>query len=465
MRGGRRRALVLVLVLGCAGAVAGLIAALGGRAEAGAGWSSPEPIPGPGVGLGRVAVAPDGRTLAAWSQERRGRWSLLVAERPAGGAWGAPATIVSDRPWTIRAEDVQVNGGGEAVVLFTYYARQRTVALAALRPANGPWEAPQAVMPVQRGIANAALALDDAGGVTVAWGTLGGSDGVNVTRRAPGGRWRDPVRVAAARGVGAVQASSAGDRVAVVADVEAPSRGRVVGREPVVLTGGSSGALRVLTETPFGEGEAIQAVAQPEAGGGLLLVWRETDARLRPGRLLASRRAGAGWSPPVVLDRKREFGEPPQVLIAGERAVVAWARWDHVGRAAAVRSAVLDAAGRVIARPIADRFAVAEARVPGPDPPVASPPPVRPRLAERQGEVTLLWTRPERAAGGGPGRGRLVASDLSDTGWSAPVALAEGPSVSFIVAFEGYTDGLVAAWPSVLEDGRIAGLRLASRRG
>lgn len=464
MTGRGRLALLLFLALGCAGAVAGLIAWRGGSpAGTESGWSSPEPIPGPGVGLARVAVAPDGRTLAAWSEERRGRWSLHVAERPAGEAWGEPTTIASGRPWTIRVDDVRANGRGESAVLFTYYARGRTVALAAVRPADRAWESPQAVMPVQQGIVNAALALDDAGGVTVAWGTLGGGGGVNVTRRAPDGRWQDPVRVAAASGVGAIQASSAGDHVAVVAEIQPRLRGGVLVREPVVLTGGPSGPLRILRRTPFGGPGAVQAVVTPEADGRLFLTWREADARGTPGRLLASRRAGAGWSAPVVLDRRREYGEPAEVLIAGERTVVAWARWERARRAVAVRSAVLDAAGRVVARLVVDPLAMADARGPGRGPTPPSPPPVGPRIAGRDGEVTLLWTRTERTASGEPGRGRLVASDLSGASWSAPVKVAEGPSFFYIVAFEGYADGLLAAWPSALDDGRTSGLRFATR--
>src|SRR5262245_47537415 len=92
--------------------------------------------------IGRVAVAPDGRAVAAWSQATAdgSNVELQVRSRPAGGDFGPVMQV----PGTTGAGsvDVGVDGAGNATVAWEQAGAIRAV----LVPAGGAPGAPQTIV-------------------------------------------------------------------------------------------------------------------------------------------------------------------------------------------------------------------------------------------------------------------------------------------------------------------------------
>ena len=112
----------------------------------------------------QLAVAPDGTALAAWIEIHGRRDIVRVAERPAGGRFGRPRTILGrGQSITVAAA---IGPGHDLVVL----AVRNHKVVARVHPRHGPWGRVQALATARGGTFWQLAAAVDAGGhVQVAW--------------------------------------------------------------------------------------------------------------------------------------------------------------------------------------------------------------------------------------------------------------------------------------------------------
>ena len=128
----------------------------------------------------RVAMDPAGAAIAAWASDE----GILVAEKPAGGAFGAPVPIASEG----AEPQVALSANGDAVVVW-----QDTVGggglQAAVRPAGGAFAAPERL--TEGPALGTAVAIDASGNAVTTWvleqEELGGTNRVEVATRSAGG--------------------------------------------------------------------------------------------------------------------------------------------------------------------------------------------------------------------------------------------------------------------------------------
>ena len=159
-------------------------------------FGAPQTVPGTSAAQHQfaLAVAGDGTTLLATVLGSGLEREIGVAERPPGGAWGAP-TILDTGP--IQGFQVApllaVNDAGAAVVVW----RDSTAGYgASVRPAAGqPWGEPETIATTASEDGRAAIAAN--GDIIVAWSRevqlpAPGDDSVRVVRRPAGGDWSGP---------------------------------------------------------------------------------------------------------------------------------------------------------------------------------------------------------------------------------------------------------------------------------
>ncbi|HET6505625.1 MAG TPA: PKD domain-containing protein [Baekduia sp.] len=155
-----------------------------------AGWA-PDPVglvaPGPTLVFpAGLAFGPGGALTAAWLSGGAAA-DLVVADRPAGGPWGAPATLSGGA--SVSGVTLATNPSGAQAVAWLEGGYVR----AATRPAGGPWQ-PVAVPLSGSGVGGApVLAIAPNGTVAVAW-VEGGQ--VKVSVRGTAGAFSSPTTIA-----------------------------------------------------------------------------------------------------------------------------------------------------------------------------------------------------------------------------------------------------------------------------
>ena len=158
-----------------------------------------------------LAVGADGTAIAAWIQTTTSPKSeVMVATRPAGGAWSAPVAVSDPDLTSPQTPAIALDGSGDAAVAWaasaasgapsTYNTKIQTV----VRGAGGTWSAPSDLSPAtafgQDGSAAGAptVAMDAAGDTTVAWWPYNdASPAVDVVDRPHDGIWSAISTVAA----------------------------------------------------------------------------------------------------------------------------------------------------------------------------------------------------------------------------------------------------------------------------
>src|SRR6185436_17563197 len=161
---------------GAAVALALVLLAGGAVAVGAAGWVLPAaplaPANGPGGPV--VALDPAGDAVAAWTDDDgRGTQSLLVATRPAGGAWSVPTPLASDVG--VDAPAVTIDAAGNATAIWTESPDGVASAPRAARrdAASGIWGAPHDLFVDLTGSSTAEpqtqVRADAAGSVVAAW--------------------------------------------------------------------------------------------------------------------------------------------------------------------------------------------------------------------------------------------------------------------------------------------------------
>jgi hypothetical protein len=197
------------IVLGVA-LLVGLMPATPAWADSGA-WLAPVDVspPGSGGNFPQIAVAADGTAIAAWEDmDAMNRSIIDVAVRTAAGAWSAPEQLSAPPQYYFEdayAPRIAFAPDGSAMIAWSRANSTWTyVVQAAVRPANGSWQQPvdvSSASPTALGqgawIGDLVTATD--GTATAAWSRFDGAHTiVQVASRPPGGAWTTAVDVSAA---------------------------------------------------------------------------------------------------------------------------------------------------------------------------------------------------------------------------------------------------------------------------
>lgn len=288
-----------------------------------------------------VAVDPGGDAIAAWTgDDGAGTQSLLVATRPAGGPWGAPAMLASDRG--VDAPAVTFDAAGNATVVWIQSADGITfVARAARRDAlSGAWGVPHD-FPASgpNGVVDpqTQVRADAAGDVVAAWLEHDSGTGVESVRGAVfdavTGVWRDPSTLSDST------ASVAYDRPQIAPDA---SGGALVGWTaqriadptdfPIQTNALSNGAWAAgPSDAIAGTGSERSPLRLVGAGGGdVAASWFEGSP---PATLVGAMLSGGSWTVEPVSTDVAPACVPLQALGAddGGGATVVWEPGSSLG--------------------------------------------------------------------------------------------------------------------------------------
>lgn len=333
-------------LLALLGAALGCLAA-GAPAVAAAGWVLPAtPLAGSANGPSGavVAVDPSGDAIAAWTgDDGAGTQSLVVRTRPAGGSWGAPATLASDSG--VDAPAVTLDAAGDATVLWiesadgvafiARAARRDELTGAWSAPHDFPASGPSAVVDPQTQVR-----ADAAGDVIAAWLEHDAGTGVASVRAAvwsaAGGAWgapatlSDPSDASVAYGPPQIAPdASGGALVGWTAQRNADPTAYPIQTNAL----GGGGWAAAPTDLDPGDGNARSPVQLVGADGGdVAATWFETDATPTT-TLLGALRSGGTWTIEPVSADVAPACVPLQALGAdsGGGATVAWQPQSSMG--------------------------------------------------------------------------------------------------------------------------------------
>jgi hypothetical protein len=349
--------------------------------------------------------------------------STAVGDASAAG-WLTP-TSTPPGTTTAYAEDMGLDGQGNAVAVWTGSSGGWRVTQAATRPVGGSWSAPITFsVPGEEGGWEPAVAVGANGDAVAVWSSArhpasGTRQYTMAATRAAGGAWSDPVALSltGAGDIGisyepAVVVDAQGNATAIWSEeTEYATAIRVSTRqkggdwsEPVELTAreGRVGTTPKLAVDALGDVTAIWNWRLPENDGGVIQS--------------ATRPAGGSWSAPVDLSASDGKALLPQIAVDPQGDAVAV--WKSHTAGERVQAARLTAGGSW--RPAVD---LSDAE--GYEPDVAIDP---------QGTATAVWETND-------GVGRLVHASTSTLGgpWSAPVGLSIRDEASWIGAFPRVT--------------------------
>ncbi|WP_217914218.1 hypothetical protein [Miltoncostaea marina] len=236
------------------------------RGDGAAGFTAPADASRPGATAfgAAVGVAPSGAGVLLWS-EVAADGATVVVTTPLGadGGPGAPATISPEGD--ASTAQVAVDGAGRAIATWRLQAGGRSVVQAAERPAGGAWGAPVDLSAPGVPAADPRPALDAAGRAAITWRRADGADPrVQLAVREPGATWGAPSDVSARGAVVAgpvVALDGAGNGLVVWR--------RALGADDVVQAAGLDGAPPVVEE--------LAVPAAGAAGAALTLRVRARD--------------------------------------------------------------------------------------------------------------------------------------------------------------------------------------------
>lgn len=275
-----------------------------------------------------LAGAPDGRSLLVWATRSR-RPRILAVDVDAGGRFSTPRAL-SPAGARVSAPLAALGNGGEAVVAWRAGTPKQRQVQVAVRPAGGDFGAGATITrgPGRAVLTSLAMAAD--GRALLAWARRSGRDvwGVEVAARPAGGTFSDPVKLGRGVARGAhVAVAPTGE--AVVAWTESRRRDSPPRVHHAVSTLPAA-PVRAGAVSPPG---AFAPLVAAEAGGGAVMAWLQSRSRLTTSLEAARRPSGGAFGPPQRLQARAYDHD---VALAAGHALVAWST---TGRRLAVRVA------------------------------------------------------------------------------------------------------------------------------
>jgi hypothetical protein len=150
-------------------------------------WSTPAAVPGSaGAFDPSLALDPQGDATAVFDQSvgngvgPSAKADAAASARPLGATWQTPVVISTQNPDSGHAPNPQVavDPQGDAIAVWTAFDGTNNTAEAANRPAGGAWPAPAAAKTLSRdaeGLSPPQLAVDPQGNAAVVWSLFDGS--------------------------------------------------------------------------------------------------------------------------------------------------------------------------------------------------------------------------------------------------------------------------------------------------
>ncbi|MBJ7356417.1 hypothetical protein [Nocardioides sp.] len=324
---------LLVATLGAALALTGLTAVPAHAAT----WPAPVVVAGPTPDPftfrydPQTVVTPDGTTVASWV-ETGSVDSVMVAERPAGGAWSTPVPVAPANVW---GNQLAVGPDGTLAIVYQNVVASKVVVSAVVRPPGGAWGTPVPLSDTTLSASSANVAVG-AGVVTAVWveGTGAASKPMVSTRPlGAAGTFGSatPFVDAGVSGID-VAASAAGTLVSwVLSSDPADSYAASTVRASFRPVAGAWEAPVSLSET----GRRTQ-VAEPAIGanGTMAVAWESrlptTAGYYTSARTLAAiRPPGSAWGAQSLLSDPEIEGTRPHVGVGPDgAATVVWTSYD-----------------------------------------------------------------------------------------------------------------------------------------
>lgn len=336
---------LLGAVLGAALALTGLTGLTAAPAQA-ATWPTPVVVAGPQPAFNyrydpQTVVTPDGTTVASWA-DAGDLDSVIVAERPAGGAWSTPVPVAAANVWGNR---MAVGPDGTLAIVYQNVVAGKVVVSAVVRPPGGSWDAPVTLSDTTLTAGSPDVAVG-AGVVTAVWVEGSGAASkpmVNTRPLGAAGTWGTPITFVDAGVSGTdVAASAAGTLVTwVLSSDPTDSYAASTVRSSFHGTTGSWSAPVSLSET----GRRTQ-VAEPAVGadGTLAVAWESrlptTAGYYTSARTLAAiRPPGGDWGTQSLLSDPDIEGTRPHVGIGPDgTTTVVWSSYDGATDKVATRT-------------------------------------------------------------------------------------------------------------------------------
>lgn len=137
---------------------------------AGGGWSPTATLSGPDLPAGdvRIAVAPNGTAVAAWSQRVGSYNRVHAAMRAPGGPWGPPRILSSDGQPAYEPQ-ISIAADGSALAAWTRSDGENGRLQATVRPAGGDWEAARTLSAAGHEAEEPKAVVTDGGSATIVW--------------------------------------------------------------------------------------------------------------------------------------------------------------------------------------------------------------------------------------------------------------------------------------------------------
>jgi hypothetical protein len=419
--GGTERALrgaVVTVALVIATALCGGLAA---SAEAAPMWLAPVNLSEAGFTgeSPQVAVDAHGDVTAVWGRGGGGNYAVQAAVRPADGAWQAPVTL-SEAGVDAGAAQVAVDPEGDAVAVWETFpvppaTAARTIQAAVRSAFTGAWSAPVTLAAIGEPVGNPQVAVDSHGDAVAVWEEQPVNPGpqyIQAAVRPAGGTWSAPVDISTGSG---------GRDPHIVIDSE--------GNAIVTWSGYDSvqSAVRLASNGTWQQPVEVAAIGSGAGGspggpalavdglGNVVTAWSSTIGSGSNHIVQAATLpAGGTWQTPVeISEAGLDAGSPDVALNPAGDAVVTWSAATSavVGSKSAIVQAAIRPAGGAWQAPVDISEAGQE----------VDEPPFEPKAAvDPQGNTIAVWE-------GLDGEDRVIQSAVrpADSGdWQAPVNLS-----------------------------------------
>ncbi len=301
-------------------------------ATAGQPWSAPQAIDvGATNGYDvRIAVAPDGRAVAAWGY-RSGSAYRLAASTFDGSQWSAPQRLDTAYSGNTTEHAVGIDASGRAAVVFAQYDTTSTLRVFTTIGASGNWSAPQhvdrgspagqvAIAVNGQGRGFAVFTDGSAGAYSLAAASLDLAAGSIGTARSV----REGSRALGARGL-AVDATGA----ALLVWVDDSSLGYSVRWSRYAPAGDRWSDWADLTGQDDTLPSADQFSVAGGANGDAVVVWRHSRYGT-PGAVavVSSQWRNGAWSPLQRHSQGRDADRPRAAANANGRLALSWLHYD-----------------------------------------------------------------------------------------------------------------------------------------
>ncbi len=288
----------------------------------------------------QTVVTPDGTTVASWA-DTGSLDSVMVSERPPGGAWSTPVAVAASNLWGDR---LAVGPDGTLAIVYQNVVASKIVIGAVVRPPGGSWGAPVTLSDPAQSANNPNVAIG-AGVVTAVWLQGSGVTSkpmVNTRPVGAAGSWGSPITFVDS-GVSGIDVAASAVGTLVTWVLSSDPTDSYAASTVRASFHGTSGSWEAPVSVSAA-GRRVQ-VAEPAVGtdGTLAVAWESrlptTAGYYTSARAQAAIKApGGGWGTQALLSDPDIEGTGPHVGIGPDgTTTVVWTSYDGANHKVATR--------------------------------------------------------------------------------------------------------------------------------